>query len=101
MGFPAKVVSKEDGSNRLVTDFRQLNDITKIIQFNPINMHDALQSLGHAKCFSTIDLASGYCQIPIAPESRKYVALTCRAGVFTYNAMPFGLKTHLQSSRLS
>ncbi|CAO3692457.1 unnamed protein product [Umbelopsis ramanniana] len=28
-GFPAKFVSKADGSNRLVTDFRRLNDITK------------------------------------------------------------------------
>jgi hypothetical protein len=91
-GFPAKVVPKSDGGNRLVTDFRRLNDVTKPIQFNPVNMHEALQSLGQAKYFSTIDLASGYWQIPIAPESRKYTAITCRAGVFAYNVMPFGLK---------
>jgi hypothetical protein len=91
-GFPAKVVKKSDGSNRLVTDFRRLNEVTKSINFNPVNMQDALQSLGHAKCFSTIDLASGYWQIQIAEKSKKYTTLTCRAGVFAYNVMPFGLK---------
>lgn len=91
-GFPANVAKKFDGSSRLVTDFRKLNEVTRTVQFNPVNMHDALQSLAQAKYFSTIDLASGYWQIPIAPESRKYTAVTCRAGVFAYNVVPFGFK---------
>jgi hypothetical protein len=38
-GFPSKVVRKSDGSNRLVTDFRRLNDVTTKIQFNPFSMY--------------------------------------------------------------
>jgi Reverse transcriptase (RNA-dependent DNA polymerase)/RNase H-like domain found in reverse transcriptase len=80
-----------------VTDFRKLNEATKNIQFNPVSMHEALQTLGQAKYWSskillTIDLASGYWQIPIAQESRKHTAITCRAGDFADNVMPFGLK---------
>lgn len=99
-GFPSKIVLKSDGSNRLVTDFRRLNDVMSKIQFNPVSMHDALQSLGQAKYFSTMDLASGYWQIPIDPASRKYTAITCRAGMFAYNVMPFGLKMLLQSFKI-
>ncbi|CAO3696318.1 unnamed protein product [Umbelopsis ramanniana] len=50
-GFPSKIVLKSDGSNRLVTDFRRLNNVTTKIHFNPVNMHDALQSLCQSKVF--------------------------------------------------
>jgi len=91
-GAPAKAVSKPDGSHRIVVDYTRINDTTAPINFNPINMHDALQSLGTSKVFSTLDLASGFWQVPVDPKSRQKTALTCRAGVFAFNVMPFGLK---------
>lgn len=54
------------------------------IKFNPVIMHDALQSLGNAK-LSVLDLGSGYWQIPIAKSSRKYVAHNLPGWGISYN----------------
>jgi hypothetical protein len=54
--------------------------MTAPINFNPINIHNALQALGFAKIFSILDLASGFWQVPLDPKNRHKTALMCRAG---------------------
>ena len=53
---------------------------------------DILSRLSENRFYSKIDLSSGYYQISMDPESRKYTAFVCEFGLFEYVAMPMGLK---------
>ena len=50
-----------------------------------------LAALGMAKYFTTIDMKSGYWQIPLNEDDREKTAFTCYRGLYNYNVMPFGL----------
>jgi hypothetical protein len=45
-----------------------------------------------AKYYATLDLTSGYHQIPLAEESRKYTAFTSAFGLYEWLRVPMGLK---------
>ncbi len=44
------------------------------------------------KVFSSLDLLSGYSQLPMAPASREVTAFSMPNGHFQWTRMPFGLK---------
>ena len=52
---------------------------------------DMLAVLGKAKYFTTLDLKSGYWQIPLREEDKEKTAFGCHRGLFEYNVLPFGL----------
>ncbi|OWY91949.1 hypothetical protein PHMEG_00039236, partial [Phytophthora megakarya] len=52
---------------------------------------DILDVLGNAKLFSTMDIASGYWNVPMAEDSEGKTAFTCKYGLFEWLVMPFGL----------
>jgi transposase InsO family protein len=52
---------------------------------------DVLDALRDARVFSTLDLASGYWQLPVAPSDRPKTAFVTPSGLFEFNVMPFGL----------
>ena len=54
-------------------------------------MDEAIDSLGDAKIFTTLDAYSGYWQIAMKPEDRAKTAFVCHSGHFQYTRMPFGL----------
>ena len=47
--------------------------------------------MGHSKYFTTLDLASGYWQIRVAPNSREKTAFVTPHGLFQFRVMLFGL----------
>ena len=55
------------------------------------NMHDCLDALMEATLFSCLDLQAGYWQIEVEERDKPKTAFVCRAGLYKYNAMPFGL----------
>ena len=57
---------------------------------------DILALLGKSKCFSTLDLRSGYWQVALKKEDREKTAFTCHMGLFNFRFMPFGL-AHVHS----
>ena len=46
---------------------------------------------------STIDLRASYWQIPLSPESTQYTAFLFNGQSYTYQVLPFGLKTTVGS----
>jgi len=51
-------------------------------------------SLGRGnKIFSSLDLLSGYWQVPMAPASRAVTAFSTTNGDYEWLRMPFGLKS--------
>lgn len=90
------VPKKIDASNvpkwRLVIDYRNLNQ-KSIDQVFPIpNITDLLDKLGKCNYFSTLDLASGFHQIQVHPNSIEKTAFSTEDGHFEFLRMPFGLK---------
>lgn len=66
---PIVLVHKKDGSTRMCVDFRALDKITVKDRFPLPRIDDQLDRLGKHKFFTTLDMASGFHQIPIAEYS--------------------------------
>ena len=88
---PILFVGKKDGSRRLCTDFRALNKITVKNRYPLPRIEDLQDCLYKAKVFSSIDLTSGYWQIPIRTEDQHKTAFRSRYGHYEWKVMPFGL----------
>ena len=90
---PILMVKKKDGSLRFCIDYRKLNDVTKHDSFPLPNIQDCLSSLsGQCYRFSSLDMASGYWQIGMDPESQEKAAFTTHRGLFQPLVQPFGPK---------
>lgn len=94
---PLLVVPKKAGPNgerkyRVVVDFRKLNDVTVGDAYPLPQINEILDQLGHARYFSTLDLASGYHQIHMDPADSEKTAFSTTFGHFEFNRLPFGLK---------
>ena len=77
---------------RFCIDFRKLNDVT-VKDAHPLpRIDDTLEALKGAKIFSTLDLKSGYWQVPIRQEHKSKMAFRTSSGqLFEFNRLPFGL----------
>ena len=89
---PVVLVPKKDGSIRFCTDYRQINSLTIPDSYSLPSIQEIFDLLGGAVIFSTIDLTSGYWQIPLDEESIPKTAFCTHWGNFEYTRMPFGLR---------
>ena len=88
---PLVLVWKKNGDLRLCTDFRWLNART-VKDAHPLpHQADALAALGGNTFFSTMDLTSGYYNVEVHKEDKKFTAFTSPFGLYEYNRLPQGL----------
>lgn len=64
------LVRKKDSEPRLEVNYRKLNSQTVRKIFPTPNMYDNLEAFSGAKLFCTLDLASGYLQVPLTEEAK-------------------------------
>lgn len=88
---PIVMVKKTNGEDRMCVDFRALNQITVRQPFPMPVMDELMAKLAGSTYFTSMDLISGYHQIPIDPESQKFTAFVTSDGHYEYKRMPFGL----------
>lgn len=88
---PAILVPKGDGSLRLCIDFRKLNKITVKRKFPLPIIEEQIDKLCNYTVFTSLDLYSGYYQIPMAKNSISKTAFITPEGKYEFLRMCFGL----------
>lgn len=90
--IPKKTDEKGIKKIRIVVDFRALNLITKPFVYPIPNINEILDDLGENCFFSTLDLKSGFYQVPIHPNDAAKTAFSTPKGHFEFTRMPMGLR---------
>ena len=89
---PAVLVKKKGSDTpRFCVDFRALNQVTRKDAYALANIQDCLDTLKGAQYFATMDLASGFWQISLAPAHRYKTAFPTRKGLYQFKCLAFGL----------
>lgn len=69
----------------------KLNQEAKFDAYPMPRMEEIFESIGSTMIISTLNLAKGYWQIPMIPESREKTAFATPFGQYEFEVMPFGL----------
>lgn len=88
---PILLVKKKDGSDRMCVDFRKLNEITVKDRFPLPRIDDHLDRLGHSRFFTSLDMATGFHQIPLQEDAIPKTGFVTPEGHYEYVKMPYGL----------
>ena len=89
--FPMVIVKKKDGKARICIDYRKLNAVTEGDAYPMPRIDNILDDLGQSQFITTLDLAKGYLQVPVAKEDQEKTAFVSPLGLFHFQTMPFGL----------
>ncbi|QRW07203.1 Retrotransposable element Tf2 protein [Ceratobasidium sp. AG-Ba] len=89
---PCFFVKKKDGSLRLVTDYRKINNITIPDQFPMPLQVELVDQVKNAKIYSKLDLRWGFNNIRIKEGDEWKTAFRTAYGIYEDLVMPFGLK---------
>ena len=88
---PIVMVEKKDDGLRFCVDYRRLNQLSKFDTYPIPRIEEVFESVGSSTVITTLDLASGYWQIPMAEGSQEKSEFTTPFGLFELTVMPFGL----------
>lgn len=87
------VKKKQTGEYRFAVDYRGVNKVTKPLNFPITHFQDVIDSLGQSKSsiYSVLDMAQGFFQIFLDPETKDRTGFVTHQGVYEFNRLPFGL----------
>ena len=88
---PTVLVKKKDGTRRFCIDYRRLNQVRKVDAYPLPHIEDSLNTLGGARFFCSLDLASRYWQIEMDAADREKTAFVTQGGLYEFRVIPFGL----------
>lgn len=88
---PVLLVRKKNGEQRLCIDYRKLNSLT-VKENQPLpRIDDQIDKLQSGNYFTSLDLKSGYYQVPLEESSKRFTAFVTPEGHYEFNRVPFGL----------
>ena len=88
---PVVMAPKKDGKLRFCVDYRALNKVTVKDCYPMPRIDESVDRLRGAKWFTTIDLCSGYHQVPLLEQHRAKTAFSVGGAHDEFNVMEFGL----------
>ena len=88
---PIVFVPKKDGKLRMCVDYRKLNAVSRLDSYPMPRIDELIDQLGKAKFISTLDLAKGYWQLPVATKDCHKTVFVTPFGLYQLKMMPFGL----------
>ncbi|KAJ4788739.1 polyprotein [Rhynchospora pubera] len=87
-----KTGKETKGKERMVLNYRTLNDNTHKDQYSLPGINTILKKISNNKIFSKFDLKSGFHQVAMHPDSIPWTAFIVPGGLYEWLVMPFGLK---------
>jgi len=90
MGTPLFFVAKKDGTQRMVIDYRKLNDIMVKGTYPLPNMEELLEAARGAKVFSKFDLKFSCNLIRVQPEDKWKTAFITPWGLKQFTVLHYG-----------
>ena len=87
------VVQKDSGSWRPIIDLSTLNTFIVSQRFHMETPQSVLRSIRQGDCMISLDLQDAYLQVPIHPESRRYLRFTMGGVPYQFRVLCFGLTT--------
>ena len=88
---PVVLVRKKDQTWRFCVDYRRLNAVTQQDAYPLPRIDESLEALAGSKYFTTLDLLSGYWQVPLDSDAQEKSAFITRSGLWKWKVLPFGL----------
>ena len=87
------VVTKATGGWRPIIDLSHLNKYVAVSKFRMETVQSVLSSVRRGDWMISIDLKDAYLQVPVHPNSRKYLRFATLRGIFQFKVLCFGLTT--------
>ena len=89
---PIVVVDKPNGDIRVCVNYADINRVTTLDPFPFPRIDCIISNYGGCRWFSSIDLAEGFAQVGLTPETRHVAAFVTPTDHFNPTVLPYGWK---------